>query len=95
MKLTTIKAKPGKGGGKLKTDRVVITPAKNGFTVSHHKRPIKPNPQMPFDSPPPEETVHENADSMLDRVGQIFKGGNKPDDAGAPPEPEPESEDTE
>jgi hypothetical protein len=59
--------------------------------VSHHKRLAKPDPKMPFDSPPPEQTVHETADSMLDRVGQIFKGGAKPADAGAPPEPEPEN----
>jgi hypothetical protein len=75
MRQTTGKARSK--GPKMKTESVEVRPAENGFTVRHHKRPAVEGKGEPYQFTPPEETVHEDADSMLGRVGEIF-GKGKP-----------------
>lgn len=91
MKQTTVKAKK-KSSASHKTDQVSIHPAENGFTVRHHKKAPERKKgsmnQMYTPPPDPEETVHEDRDSMLNRIGQIFPGAGgaagAPDGGGAP-----------
>lgn len=82
MNMTTIKAKKGGKGKKMRTREVRIRPAENGFTVSHDQEPETPDKKGMGMYPPPTETVHETPESMLAHVGGIF--GAK---AGAPPAP--------
>lgn len=71
-----------KKGGKGEVHRMEINRANNGFsTRTHYKQPEgKMNEPSPYVQP--EENVHEDAEGMLDHVGNMF--GAKPKGKAAP-----------